>query len=104
MAITIGSVKGSVMPRLWSQGRLGVPIGIPMRRSHLDHTPRELVSFIALGAALAFAALLGVSWAAGFSAVAHRLNAVDWIWIPIALAAEAVAYIGYVLAYREVAR
>jgi uncharacterized membrane protein YbhN (UPF0104 family) len=75
-----------------------------MRRSHLDHTPRELVSFIALGASLAVAALLGVSWAAGFGAVAHRLNAVDWIWIPIALGAEAVAYIGYMLAYREVAR
>jgi uncharacterized membrane protein YbhN (UPF0104 family) len=75
-----------------------------MRRSHLDHTPRELVSFIALGASLAVAALLGVSWAAGFGLVAHRLDAVDWTWLPIALAAEAVAYVGYMLAYREVAR
>ena len=75
-----------------------------MRRSHLDQTPRELVSFIALGVSLALAALLGISWVAGFGAVAHRLNAVDWIWIPIALAAEAVAYVGYVFAYREVAR
>jgi hypothetical protein len=75
-----------------------------MRRSHLDHTPRELVSFIALGASLAAAALLGVAWAAGFGAVAHRLSAVDAIWVPIALAAEALAYVGYVLAYREVAR
>ncbi len=75
-----------------------------MRRSHLDHTPRQLVLFIALGAALAVGALLGVSWAAGFGEVGHRLNAVDWIWIPIALVAEAVAYLGYMLAYREVAR
>ena len=75
-----------------------------MRRSHLDHTTRELVLFIALGASLAVAALIGVSWAAGFDAVAHRLNGVDWIWIPIALGAEAIAYLGYMLAYREVAR
>jgi uncharacterized membrane protein YbhN (UPF0104 family) len=75
-----------------------------MRRSHLDHTPRELVLFISLGASLAVAALVGVSWAAGFGAVAHRLNGVDWIWIPIALGAEAIAYLGYMLAYREVAR
>ena len=73
-------------------------------RTHLERTPRELILFIALGAALALAALLGVSWAAGFAAVGARLRHVDVIWLPIALAAEAVAYVGYVFAYREVAR
>lgn len=60
--------------------------------------------FIALGAALAAAAVVGVSWAAGFEAVANHLRHVDAWWLPLALAAEALAYIGYVLAYREVAR
>jgi uncharacterized membrane protein YbhN (UPF0104 family) len=73
-------------------------------RTHLERTPREMVVFIALGAALSVAAVAGVSYAAGFGAVAERLRHVDATWLPIALAAEAVAYIGYVLAYREVAR
>ena len=74
------------------------------RRTHLDHGPRELVSFIALGASLSAAAILGVSWAAGFGAVADHFRHVDGTWLPLALAAEVVAYVGYVLAYREVAR
>ena len=73
-------------------------------RTHLDHGPRELVSFIALGASLSAAAILGVSWAAGFGAVGDHLRHVDGSWLPLALAAEVLAYVGYVLAYREVAR
>jgi uncharacterized membrane protein YbhN (UPF0104 family) len=73
-------------------------------RTHLERTPREMVLFIALGGALSVAAIVGVSWAAGFGAVADHLRHVDAIWLPLALAAEAVAYVGYVLAYREVAR
>jgi uncharacterized membrane protein YbhN (UPF0104 family) len=63
-----------------------------------------MVVFIALGAALATAAFVGVAWAAGLGAVAQSLHRVDAIWLPAALAAEALAYVGYVLAYREVAR
>jgi uncharacterized membrane protein YbhN (UPF0104 family) len=73
-------------------------------RTHLERTPREMVAFIVLGAGLAAAALIGVSWAAGFGAVADRLRHGDARWLPLALAAEALAYLGYVLAYREVAR
>jgi hypothetical protein len=57
-----------------------------------------------LGAGLSAAAVVGVSWTAGFGAVADRLRSVDAAWLPLALAAEVVAYLGYVLAYREVAR
>jgi uncharacterized membrane protein YbhN (UPF0104 family) len=73
-------------------------------RTHLNRRPRELAAFIALGAALSTAAVAGVSWAAGFGAVADRLRHVDARWLPLAIGAEVLAYIGYVLAYREVAR
>jgi len=73
-------------------------------RTHLTRRPHELAAFIALGAALSVAAVVGVSWAAGFGAVAARLRHVDANWLPLALAAEVLAYVGYVLAYREVAR
>ena len=73
-------------------------------RTHLERTPREIAFLILFGATLATAAVVGVSWAAGFGAVAHRLGAVDAMWLPLALAAEVVAYLGYVLAYRELAR
>ena len=99
------------MPRLWclrSRGRADTPRVKPSRpftgRTHLNRRPHELAAFIALGAALSAAAIIGVSWAAGFSAVADRLRHVDASWLPLAVAAEVLAYVGYVLAYREVAR
>jgi uncharacterized membrane protein YbhN (UPF0104 family) len=73
-------------------------------RTHLERRPREMALFIALGALLSIAAIAGVGWAAGLGAVADRLRAVDARWLPLAIAAEVVAYLGYVLAYREVAR
>jgi hypothetical protein len=99
------------MPRLWclrTRGRADTPlVKLPRPfggRTHLDGRPRELAAFIALGAALSAAAVVGVSWAAGFGAVADRLRHVDARWLPLAVAAEVLAYVGYVLAYREVAR
>jgi uncharacterized membrane protein YbhN (UPF0104 family) len=63
-----------------------------------------MIVFIALGAALAVAAVAGVSWAAGFGAVADHLRHVDAWWLLPALGAEMLAYAGYVFAYREIAR
>jgi uncharacterized membrane protein YbhN (UPF0104 family) len=63
-----------------------------------------MMVFIALGAGLSAAAVIGVSWAAGFDAVTDRLRHVDARWLPLALGAEVLAYLGYMLAYREVAR
>jgi hypothetical protein len=71
---------------------------------HLTHGTRELALFVWIGAVLAVAALTGVSWAAGFGAVAHLLVSPAWSWLGIAAAAEVVAYAGYIAAYREVAR
>jgi uncharacterized membrane protein YbhN (UPF0104 family) len=53
---------------------------------------------------LAYGALFGVAWSAGLVTVFHRLLHVHWLWVPIALAAEFVSYVGYVFAYREVTR
>src|SRR3954470_16793015 len=63
-----------------------------------------MVVFIALGAGLAAAAVGGVAWAAGFGAVTERLRHVDGWWLLPAIGAEVLAYAGYVLAYRQVAR
>jgi uncharacterized membrane protein YbhN (UPF0104 family) len=100
------------MPRFWClASHLAADIRhvklLPRRfgdHNHLDGRPHELAAFIALGAMLSAAAIIGVSWAAGFGAVADRIRHVDASWLPLALAAEALAYVGYVLAYREVAR
>jgi uncharacterized membrane protein YbhN (UPF0104 family) len=99
------------MPRFWClASRFAADIRrvkLPSRfgdHNYLDGRAHELAAFIVLGAALSAAALVGVSWAAGFGAVADRIRHVDAGWLPLALAAEALAYVGYVLAYREVAR
>jgi uncharacterized membrane protein YbhN (UPF0104 family) len=81
--------------------RVPLPFG---GRTHLERTATELLLLIALGAVLSAAAVAGVSWVAGFGAVADRVRSLDAIWLPIALGAEALAYVGYVFAYREVAR
>jgi len=59
---------------------------------------------IVAAAALAFGASLGVAWAAGFGPVAHALIHPNWIWLSVAVAGEAVAYVGYTFAYRDVVR
>ncbi len=63
------------------------------------------MALIVAGAALlAFGAMFGLSWAAGFANIAHRFLGVRWTWVPIALGAEALSYLGYIVAYREVTR
>lgn len=73
-------------------------------KGHFDHATWELVLFIALGVALAVGTTVGVAWAAGFGDVLHRLGHPSALWIPLALLGQVVAYFGYMLAYREVAR
>lgn len=63
-----------------------------------------LVLFVALAAVAALGALFGVSWAAGWDAVLDRLRKPQPVWFAAALGAEICAYLGYVLAYREIAR
>ena len=73
-------------------------------REHFDHPFWEIGVFIAVGAALALGATVGVAWVAGFHTVLHRIENVNLLWIPIAFAGQIVAYVGYMAAYREVAR
>src|SRR5690349_17859354 len=53
---------------------------------------------------LSLGALVGVASTVGFSHVVHQLGRPHWVWVPVALVCELVAYLGYTLAYREVAR
>jgi uncharacterized membrane protein YbhN (UPF0104 family) len=73
-------------------------------KSHFDHGAFELALLIAVGAVLAVGTSVAVAWAAGFDEVWRRLLEVRPLWIPIALGGQVVAYLGYMLAYREVAR
>ena len=60
--------------------------------------------FVLASTGIALGTLFAVSWVAGFEHVLFRLRAVDPVWFASAFGAQIVAYIGYVLAYREVAR
>ncbi len=70
---------------------------------HLEHAPADVILLLALGAALALTASVGVAWAAGFDRVAAHLRNPNLLWLPIALGGAVAAHLGYVLAYREVA-
>jgi len=73
-------------------------------KSHLERTRAESLVFVAATTAIALGTLFAVTWVAGFDHVAARLRAVDPIWFAAALGAQALAYVGYVFAYREVSR
>jgi uncharacterized membrane protein YbhN (UPF0104 family) len=70
----------------------------------VKHTRREALVFIAAAGVIALATLFALAWVAGFDSVADRLRAIHPGWFLLAFAGEAVAYLGYVLSYREVAR
>jgi uncharacterized membrane protein YbhN (UPF0104 family) len=70
---------------------------------HLYKAHRVAVLVFA-AAVLTLSAFTGLAWWAGFVRVYHRFVHVHWWWILVALAAELVAYLGYIVAYREVAR
>jgi uncharacterized membrane protein YbhN (UPF0104 family) len=75
-----------------------------LTRTHLEHGRRALAAFVIGAGILSLAALVGVASAAGFGSVLHYISEVDPRWLAVALAGEVVAYIGYIVAYREVAR
>jgi uncharacterized membrane protein YbhN (UPF0104 family) len=75
-----------------------------LRTTHLEQTRAEAVGHVALCTVIALASLVAVAWYAGFGAVAHRLQSVHPAWFAVALGAELMAYLGYALGYREVAR
>jgi len=74
------------------------------RRTHLERTRAEGLIFVVGSTGIALGTLFAVAWVAGFGHVAARVHAVQPIWFLVALGAEAIAYVGYVLSYREVSR
>jgi uncharacterized membrane protein YbhN (UPF0104 family) len=64
----------------------------------------RLTLLVALAAMLATAALTGLAWTVGFHRTLTGLVHPSWVWLLLAVAGEVVAYAGYTLAYREVAR
>ena len=66
--------------------------------------PHRLAAVVLLAAVLSLGALVGVASTVGFGRVGRQLVNPHWIWIPIALACEVIAYLGYTLAYREITR
>ena len=79
-------------------------IGQFARRTHLERTRAESLVFAVGSTCIALGTLFAVAWYAGFGHVWARIHAVQPIWFLVALGAEAMAYVGYVLSYREVSR
>ena len=70
----------------------------------MDRTRAEALVFVAASTGIALTTLFAVTCVAGLGDVAARLRGVQPGWFAVALAAEIVAYFGYALGYREVAR
>jgi hypothetical protein len=75
-----------------------------IRAHHLDAEAHQVAGFLVVGIALSVAASVAVAWHVGFAEVAHHLRHVNVFWFPLALAGAVAAHLGYMLAYREVAR
>ncbi len=74
------------------------------RRTHLERTRAESLVFVVASSAIALGTLFAVASAAGLGHVAARVHTVQPLWFLVAFGAELVAYVGYVLSYREVSR
>jgi uncharacterized membrane protein YbhN (UPF0104 family) len=66
--------------------------------------PYRAVALVAVAAILSAGALFGLAASVGLHEVWQRLVFPHWYWLPIAVAGEVFAYLGYTLAYREVVR
>lgn len=79
-------------------------IRISARGNHLERTRFESLLFVVGSTLIALATLFAVAWAADLDIVEGLLHRIHPEWFAVAFAAEALAYVGYVLGYREVAR
>src|ERR1044071_2104759 len=66
--------------------------------------PHRVLGLVLAAALLSVGALAGVSSTVGYTRIWHQFLHWHWIWLPIAVGGEICAYLGYTLAYREVAR
>jgi len=73
-------------------------------KSDFHRTRTESFVFLVAASALALATLFALSEVAGFDNVWDRMQRVNYIWFLVAFGAEIVAYLGYVIGYREISR
>src|SRR6266536_118350 len=66
--------------------------------------PYRMLALVAAAAVLSAGALVGVAASVGLAEVWQKLVYPHWRWLAIAVAGEIVAYVGYTIAYRGVAR
>jgi uncharacterized membrane protein YbhN (UPF0104 family) len=74
------------------------------RRERYLWPAHRLVILVCVAAALAAGALIGLAWTVGIQEALTRLVHPHWQWLVVAVGGEIVAYAGYTVAYREVAR
>jgi uncharacterized membrane protein YbhN (UPF0104 family) len=66
--------------------------------------PYRVAALVAAAAILSVGALTGLAASVGFEQVWQRAIFPHWEWLPVAVAGQLVAYLGYIVAYREVTR
>lgn len=78
-------------------------------RSYAEADPRQMerhaiAMFLLTGAAVSVGTITAVMYVAGFGATWHSLLDANWKWLALAPIGIAVSHVGYMFAYREVAR
>lgn len=73
-------------------------------KTSIERTRAESAVFMLGSAGIALGTLVAMVFVAGPDRIVHRLFEVDPVWFAVAFGAEILAYVGYVLSYREVAR
>jgi uncharacterized membrane protein YbhN (UPF0104 family) len=73
-------------------------------KTSIERTRAESAVFMLGSSGIALGTLVAMAWVAGFDRILARLQAIDPVWFAVAFGAEILAYVGYVLSYREVAR
>lgn len=84
--------------------RLIAAVNGSLNAHHVHSAPWQLATLMAVAALLGLGGALGLSYVAGFRAVAAVLTHFDWVWIVVALGAIAVSLLGYYVAYRSTFR
>jgi uncharacterized membrane protein YbhN (UPF0104 family) len=74
------------------------------RRNRNLWPAHRLVVLVCVAALLAAGALFGLAWSVGIQTALTRLVHPHWQWLVVAVGGEILAYAGYTVAYREVAR
>lgn len=81
-----------------------------MRRVHVEsaeplesqrQNTRRVLGVVAIGVVLAVGVATAIGKAASYARLLHELRDAEALWLVLCLAGEVLAYVGYVIAYRE---